>query len=213
MKELNKTNRLTIVVVAIVLVFVTGILTLRKPDLKYVLTPAQSLEMLGDSSDSMTPGKALAILAANDGKTVLIDVRNSIAFGRGHVKDARNIPVRELFTKQNLSFLKDAEKGQQTILIYGETPKQANGPWIMLRQLGFKNVLFVNGTFNQISITENDSISGKTCLQNEVPLIDTAALKKLSASSSLSQTNVENPGPDKKTVKPAKVEPASGGGC
>jgi rhodanese-related sulfurtransferase len=213
MKELNKTNRLTIVVVAIVLVFVTGILTLQKPDLKYSFTPAQSLEMLGDSSGYLTSGKALAIIAANDGKTVLIDVRNSIAFDRGHVKDARNIPVRELFSKQSLSFLKEVEKGQQTILLYGETPRQANGPWIMLRQLGFKNVAFINSTFGQISSAENDTIAKNPSLLNEVPLIDTAALKKLSASSSPSEKTVENPVPVKKTVKPAKVEPASGGGC
>ena len=83
----------------------------------------------------------------------------------------------------------------------------------MLRQLGFNNAMFVNGTFNQIYDTENDTITGKLCLQNEAPLIDTAALNKLSAPSSLSEKSGEKQIPAKKTVKPAKVEPASGGGC
>lgn len=214
MKELNKTNRLTIVVVAIVLVFVTGILTLRKPDLKYSLNPLQSLELLKDNANYISSDKAQTILAANDGQTIFIDVRNSIAFDKGHVKDAVNIPVRELFTKLNMEFINELEQSGQTALIYGETPRQANGPWMMLRQLGFNNIVVFDGTYHQLNPSAIDSIPGKLCLLNEVPVIDTAALKKLSAASLSAGAKTAEPAkPIKKTAQPVKVEPSTGGGC
>ena len=211
MKELNKTNRLTIVVSAIILVFLVGLLTLRRPEIKYTLSPDQCLELLSDSSNYVSPARALILLASNDGKTVFIDVRNSIAFSKSHVKDARNIPARELFDKGNLSFLKETEKAGQTVLIYSDTPQQANGPWMMLRQTGFKNIMLLNGSFNQFSNSENDSISGELSLNAEMPLIDTAALKKLTATPIVVST--KKPGPAKKSVVPVKAAPSSGGGC
>jgi rhodanese-related sulfurtransferase len=209
MKELSKTNRLTIVVVAIVVVFAAGLLTLRKPEIKYSLSPEAVIEMLGDSSNYISPERLQSLLEQNDGKSLLVDIRNSIAFDKSHIQDARNIPVRELFTKQNLTFLRSAEKGGQTILIYGESPRQANGPWILLRQSGFNNIKLVNATLNQLGISESDTLSGKYSLLNELPLIDTAALKKLTEA----PASVEKPVQAKKTVVPVKTTPSSGGGC
>jgi len=209
MKELSKTNRLTIVVVAIVVVFAAGLLTLQKPEIKYSLSPEAVIEMLGDSSNYISPERLQSLLEQNDGKSLLVDIRNSIAFDKSHIKDARNIPVRELFTKQNLTFLKSAEKGGQTILIYGESPRQANGPWILLRQSGFDNIILVNGTLDQLGISAGDTLSGKSGILNEFPLIDTTALKKLTEAPASS----EKPVPVKKTVVPVKTTPSSGGGC
>lgn len=214
MKELSKTNRLTIAVVAIILVFIAGLLTLRKPEIKYMLNPVQCIGLLKDSSNYVSPEKALAILAQNDGRTVFIDVRNSIDFGRGHVKDAYNIPVRELFFKYNLTFLKELEKGGQTALLYGETPQQANGPWMMLRQTGLNKALVLNGAYNQLNTAVADSLKSKLNLFSEKPLIDTAALKKLStATLPAGEKPAATATPVKKIAQPVKVEPSKGGGC
>ncbi|PKP03809.1 MAG: hypothetical protein CVU14_01395 [Bacteroidetes bacterium HGW-Bacteroidetes-9] len=214
MKELKKTNRLTIVVIAIVLVFVVGLLTLNKPDIIYKLTPVQSLEMSQDSSGYISPAKTLEMIASNDGKLIFIDVRNSIAFNKSHLKNAKNIPVRELFLEKNIEFLQELEKGGQSALIYGETPQQANGPWMMLRQIGINNVMLVCGTYSQLNKSIADTLSAKPCLLTEIPVIDTAALRKLTTPDIKPiEKIVQKSKPVQKVVIPVRVEPSSGGGC
>jgi rhodanese-related sulfurtransferase len=213
MDELNKTNRLTIAVIGIVLVIIIGLVTLRRPDIKYSLTPAESLSLLNEPGLIVTPDQAASILKDSAGKTIFIDVRNSIAFERGHVKNAVNIPVRELFSKSSKTTLRDIEKAGQTAVLYGETQQQANGPWLMLRQTGFKNVLLFTGNFAQLDITNSDSMTRLLPQLSETPLIDTAALKAISAPAIGGKETSQTINAEKKKVTPVKKTGSSGGGC
>ncbi len=212
MNELSKTNRLTIVVVAILLVIITGLITFRRPDLKYVLSPNESLLLLNDKSLVVTPDQAAEILKNSAGKTLFIDVRNSIAFELGHVKNAVNIPVRELFDKKNKSVFRDLQKAGQKAVLYGETGQQANGPWLMLRQTGFENVLLFTGNYSQLDPANSDSVTRSLPQMSETPLIDTLALKALTSPANGSQEGMPAK-PVKKSVAPVKKEASSGGGC
>ncbi len=213
MDELNKTNRLTIAVIGIVLVIIIGLVTLRRPDIKFTLSPAESLALLNDSTQVIKPEQATALLKDSSGKTVFIDVRNSIAFDRGHVKNAVNIPVRELFAKKSKATFRDIEKAGQTAVLYGETQQQANGPWLMLRQTGFKNVLLFTGNYAQLNIVSSDSLTRLLPQLSETPLIDTAALKAISAPSAVGKIASQPAKPEKKSVSPVKKAASSGGGC
>jgi len=210
MEELNKTNRLTMIVVAFVLIIIIGLITFRRPEVNYVLSPAESLALLNDPALVITPEQAMALLKDSSGKTVFIDVRNSIAFDRGHVKNAVNIPVRELYTKKNKSALREIEKAGQTAVLYGETQQQANGPWLMLRQTGFKNVLLYTGSYTQLDMAHTDSVTMLLPQLSETPLIDTVALKLISAPVTTSKKVAKT---EKKTVVPVKKTGSSGGGC
>ncbi len=212
MNELSKTNRLTIVVVAIVLVIITGLITFRRPDLKFVLSPTESLQLLNDQSLVITPQQAALLLKDSDGKTLFIDVRNSAAFELGHIKNAVNIPVRELFDPKNKSVFRDLEKAGQTAILYGETEQQANGPWLMLHQTGFKNVLLFTGNYAQLDPASSDSVTLSLPQMSETPLIDTLALKALTSPANGRQAAVPAM-PVKKSVAPVKKEARSGGGC
>lgn len=213
MKELTKTNRLTIVVVAFVLVIVTGLITFRRPDIKYVLTPSESLLLLNDTSAYVTPLQVNSMLRDSSGKNVFVDVRNSIAFDRGHLKSAVNIPVRELFSEKSKSFFKEIEKAGQTVILYGETQQQANGPWLMLRQTGFKNAKLFTGNYAQLDPAQADSLTRLLPQLSETPLIDTAALKALT-SPKMADKKIDQPAKaTKKTVVPVEKEASSGGGC
>lgn len=210
MDELNKTNRLTIIVVAFVLVIITGLITLRRPDIKYVLSPAESLALLNDTALVITPDQVFDLLNDSSGKIVFIDVRNSIAFGRGHVLHAINIPVRELFTKRSKTVFREIVKAGQTAIIYGETQQQANGPWLMLKKTGFKNVLLFTGNFAQLDLAHADSLTRLLPQNSETPLIDTAALRLVSAPVGAAKVVAK---PEKKSVAPVKKTSSSGGGC
>jgi rhodanese-related sulfurtransferase len=212
MDELNKTNRLTITVVAIVLVIIIGLVTLRRPDIKYTLNTSESLALLGNPALVITPEQAVSLLKDSTGKTMFIDIRNSIAFERGHVKNAINIPVRELFEKTSKATLRDIEKAGQKAIIYGESQQQANGPWMMLQQIGYKNALLFTGNYVQLD-PNPDSITKLLPQFSETPLIDTAALKALTAPKSTDKTATKPTGTVKKKVAPVKKEASSGGGC
>jgi rhodanese-related sulfurtransferase len=213
MDELNKTNRLTIAVIGIVLVIIIGLVTLRRPDIKYSLTPAESLALLNDPASVITPVQATALMKDSSGKTVFIDVRNSIAFDRGHIKNAVNIQVRELFAKKSKATFLDLEKAGQTAVLYGETQQQANGPWLILRQTGFKNVLLFTGNYVQLDIANSDSLTRLLPQLSETPLIDTAALKAISAPAKTGKDAAQPVKSEKKKVTPVKKEASSGGGC
>jgi rhodanese-related sulfurtransferase len=210
MDELNKTNRLTITVIIIVLVIITGLITFRRPDVKYTLSPVESLALLNDTTLFITPEKAVTLLKDSAGKNVFIDIRNSIAFDQIHVKNAVNIPVRELFTRKSKSIFREIEKSGQTAIVYGETQQQANGPWLMLRQTGYKNVLLFTGNFNQLDFPYTDSLTRLLPQYSETPLIDTAALNSISLPTG---TNKIEAKPEKKKVTTVKQTGSSGGGC
>jgi len=213
MDELNKTNRLTIVVVIIVLVIITGLITFQRPDVKYVLSPTESLALLNDPSLVITPYQAVALLKDSSGKTVFIDVRNSIAFEMGHIKNAVNIPVRELFSKSSKSTFREIEKSGQTAVLFGETQQQANGPWLMLHQTGYKNVKLFTGKYEQLDPAQADSAIRLLPLYSETSQVDTAALKLNPASTSGEKGSSKSGKTDKKTVSPVKKVSSSGGGC
>ena len=213
MEELNKTNRLTITVIIIVLVIITGLITLRRPDVKYKLTPTESLALLNDPALVITPEQAVALLNDSAGKTLFIDVRNSIAFDRGHIKNAVNIPVRELFSKKSKTVFRDIEKAGQTAVLYGETQQQANGPWLMLRQTGFNNVFLFTGSYAQLDIANSDSLTRLLPQLSETPLIDTAALKAISTPAAGGKETSQPAKTEKKKIAPVKKEASSGGGC
>jgi rhodanese-related sulfurtransferase len=213
MDELNKTNRLTIAVIGIVLVLIIGLVTLRRPDIKYSLTPAESLTLLNDPSQVITPEQATALLKDSSGKTIFIDVRNSIAFNRGHIKNAVYIPVREMFAKKSRAIFHDIEKAGQTAVLYGESQQQANGPWLLLRQTGFKNVILFTGSFAQIDMTTADSLTRLLPQLSETPLIDIAALKAITAPAAVGKDASQAGKTEKKSVAPVKKATTSGGGC
>jgi rhodanese-related sulfurtransferase len=212
MQELIRTNRLIMVVAAFVLVIIIGLVTFKRPEVKYVLSPAESLALLNNPEAAITPEKAATLLKDNSGKTLFIDVRNSIAFEKGHIKNAINIPVHDLFARENRSVLRDLEKSGQEAVIYGETEQEACGPWLMLRQTGYKNVKLFTGTYSQLDPSNTDSLTRLLPQLNETARIDTAALKFVSTSGVTK--SVSKPAETgKKSVKPVKKQASSGGGC
>ena len=210
MDELNKTNRLTIAVVAFAIVIIIGMITFRRPEVTYKHTPAESLALLNNPALLVTPAQTTGIVNDSAGKYVFIDVRNSIAFGQGHIKNAINIPVRELLSKKSRQIFHEIESANQTAILYGETQQQASGPWLMLHQTGFNSVKLFTGNYAQLNMANADSVTKLLPQLSETPLIDTAALKAVSAPK---QEKTEIKPAAKKTVSPVKKEASSGGGC
>ncbi|MCS4570405.1 rhodanese-like domain-containing protein [Clostridium perfringens] len=74
----------------------------------------------------------------NDGEvTLILDVRNEDEFAEGHLKNAIQIPVKEL--KENLS---DIEKFKdELVLVYCRSGKKSAEAVDILKENGFKNLV------------------------------------------------------------------------
>lgn len=90
-------------------------------------------------------GNKLSLLQAtqmiNQGKVLVLDVREADQFAAGHLRDARNIPLKEL--PQRIGEL-DKLKGRAVIVIC-QTGTQASRAESSLKKAGFTEVYGLNG--------------------------------------------------------------------
>lgn len=69
----------------------------------------------------------------------LIDVRNQLAFEKGHIKGFKNIPLSEL-----PKYLEELPK-EEEIVVIGEDNSQSNKACSLLGRVGFSKVINVSG--------------------------------------------------------------------
>jgi rhodanese-related sulfurtransferase len=77
------------------------------------------------------------------GNLLLIDLRAPIEFDRGHLPNAVNIPAAHLLDDSSLKLLAQSP----ATVLYHESASGANGPWLMLAQLGFENIKILHGAY------------------------------------------------------------------
>jgi rhodanese-related sulfurtransferase len=133
--------------VIFVIVIIAGLLTITQPRLKYALSPEQTISLVVSDNNGVTPEKLENALTGSTENIELIDIRNHYEFARGHIPGAKNISAVELLEKDNIKWLKQLQEDRFVVTIYGEDQMQANGPWMVLRQLGFDNVNVLLGGY------------------------------------------------------------------
>ena len=144
--ELNP-KRTVITMVIFVTVIIVGLLTLTNPRLKYELTPEQTVLLSVSDDGGISPEKLDNILTGSTGGVEIIDIRNRDAFAKGHIPGVNNISAIELLEDDNIKWLKDLQKNGFDVIIYGEDQIQANGPWMVFRQIGLNNVDVLRGGY------------------------------------------------------------------
>lgn len=111
------------------------------------------LIMLGSGAALLIPslrrgGEQVSTLQAtqmiNQGKTLLLDVRDSAAFAAGHVREARNIPLKELPNR-----LGELEKFKnKNVIVVCTSGLQSSRATALLRNAGFGTVMSLSGGLN-----------------------------------------------------------------
>jgi len=215
MKDTNqRTNRLSIAALFFVVVIILGFLTLRKPTFEFKVPINQALEQVLSFEDEMTQEAATEIVTNNVGGYQFVDIRNPYEFAKGHIETAINISRKDLLASKNVAFFDQMSKDSVTVILYGYDQSEANGSWMMLKQLGYQNVKILLGGFGYYSGETYDMFSESEIPQYlvEEPKYDFAALMdKLSDGSSAIKSennNTEVVIPERKKKK-SKVE----GGC
>jgi rhodanese-related sulfurtransferase len=90
-------------------------------------------------------GSKVSILQAtqmiNQGKTVILDVREPAEFAAGHIRESKNIPIKEL--PKRVGEL-DKFKSKSVIVVCASGPQSAKAA-SQLKNAGFQNVFSLTG--------------------------------------------------------------------
>jgi rhodanese-related sulfurtransferase len=213
-RHIHETNpwRTFITVVIFIAVIVVGLLTIRKPKLSYVLTPQQTVDLIVLEEHVMYPYELEDILYGDIDTVILIDIRDKFEYGRGHIEGAENISAITLLTQENLKKLKQTMDNGMTIVVYGNDQLQANGPWMVFRQLGFDNVKVLLGGYKYYR--EWKDILGDTYYEDSyllgAPRYDFA---EVAASVSMAAGDETATSPKPVTVRRKKKTSVAEGGC
>ncbi len=156
MKELTRTKRLTYVTVIVILVIIIGVMSTKQPRLVYQLTPEESLWAVLSLEDEIFPEDVASVFEYEDPGYVVVDIRNPYEYYKGHLQTAVNIPVPDLLSEDNMRFFKQLEQDSMTVILYGQDQLEANGPWMVLKQLGFDNIKVMLGGYGYYTTSSLD---------------------------------------------------------
>ena len=209
--ELNPKKTLAVAIIFVV-VIVVGFLTTKQPRIVYNTTVKQSVKQLQNKKDAyFYPYQLVNFLNHQDKNIVLIDIRNKFVYGQGHIPGSENISAVGLANEKNLERLEDFKKNGITVVLYGKDQLQANGPWMLFRQIGFNNVKVLLGGYDYYKAHKDDLVAtkGDSTYLKGVALYDYAKVAKSSAKSSVTNTAVKKP----VIVRRRKKAAAVSGGC
>jgi rhodanese-related sulfurtransferase len=130
MKELEKTKRISIAAVLSILLLVVGLLNYKRPLYLYSQNSSSTLDTLLKTDYLVPPAEV------GTGQFVLVDIRSSFEYDKGHLPDAINVYAPELLSEENSDMLLELSKGGKTLLLYGNDPDEALPAFMMLSQLG-----------------------------------------------------------------------------
>lgn len=145
-KELERTNRISVSTVIFIVAVVIGFLTFKKPENVFHTNPE-------DTYSALVTKKYLLkdLLVIKDSTIIIVDVRSSFEYGKGHFMHATNIPVSHLLEKDSKAFFDEAVKSHKKVHIYGGNPNESSNAWMFLYQLGYTNIDIIDATYNRFT--------------------------------------------------------------
>lgn len=193
-------KRLTIGVIIFVSLIIIGLITLRRPDFEYQLNETIALQTVMDISNEVSPATVKTVIDDENSGYVFIDLRNPYDFNIGSIKNAINIQVSELLSPSSLEQFRKWKEEAAVVVFYGKTQTEANGPWMLMTQLGFTNTRILAGGYDYYSY---DAKPGDTTVMNyamEKPMVDFSELIK-----GITQETVAGPETEKTVQKRPEV--------
>ncbi|MCG6186620.1 rhodanese-like domain-containing protein [Maribellus maritimus] len=158
--ELNPWRTL-IAVVIFVVILLAGFVTMTKPLLTYHLDMNESIQQLSDENAYFYPWELDGFIKKEAQNVVLFDIRDNFIFGQGHIPGAENISANDLTQEDNVERLEKLNEMGVTVVLYGENQLQANGPWMLFRQVGFDNVKILAGGYQYYAENKENLLAAK----------------------------------------------------
>jgi rhodanese-related sulfurtransferase len=208
--ELNP-KKTIIALTLFVIVIIVGLLTITNPRLNYKLSPEETVECVASDDGYVLPYELEDVLVGSVDTVILIDIRNTFDFSRGHIPGAENISAVELLNEDNIERLEKLKSAGYCVLIYGDSQLQANGPCMVYRQLGFDNVKALMGGYQYYNLWKDslpDSYADDGYLLG-APKYDYA---DLAAKSNIDETD-DNSNKSSIKIQRRKKSTVAEGGC
>jgi rhodanese-related sulfurtransferase len=175
--------------------------------LAYIFRPKYPEYNAGlDETSRLMTDQSKQILIQDIASKQLIDIRPANVHAQGHPANAVNIPLRQLLDKESVGLLdKLLENGQEAV-IFGSDELQATAPWLLLQQLGYKNLKLLKGGY-----TSKNEFKDTPAASNEIPAFDkTAFLVKPELTKATDNQTIRK---TTETVIPVRKPASTGGGC
>ncbi len=198
MNRFLKTNSLWLSLLGLAVIIVVLAFIFRPKSFEYQISTEKALKLMNDQSMQVDV-KDIA------GKQ-LIDIRPTNLFAQGHPQNAINIPSRLILDGESIEVFDELFQNGQEAVLFGSTELQATAPWLLLQQLGYRNLKLLKG-----GLAANGEFSETALSSTEVSVVDTTAFKAKPQGITTPDTKVVK----KKTeaVVPVRKAASSGGGC
>ncbi len=153
MKELEKVKRISIASTLFILAVLIGVLTFERPKNTYAINTKDTLKKLTNNNDYI-----VSLNDINNPDVVLIDVRSAYEYDKGHLTNAINISTPEILSDENQSIFSELKNTNKTVVLYGNSPEEANIPFLLLYQMGYDTIklLAVTNKYSQNKLITNE---------------------------------------------------------
>jgi rhodanese-related sulfurtransferase len=111
----------------------------------YKLSAEQILDELKSGTQYLEPEQVAQMLVEKDPYLQLIDIRPLNEFEKFSLQGAISIPIDNLLSPD---FVETFDQDTKMNVFYGNGTTQANEAWMLLRQLGYKNIYVLRGGLN-----------------------------------------------------------------
>jgi rhodanese-related sulfurtransferase len=111
----------------------------------YKLSAEQILSEIKSGTQYLEPEQVAQMLVEKDPYLQLIDIRPQNEFEKFSLQGAANIPVDNLLSPD---YTEVFDQDIKLNVFYGNGTTQANEAWMLLRQLGYKNIYVLRGGLN-----------------------------------------------------------------
>ena len=174
MRELKKTYRILIGAVVFLFIILIGLLTLGTQKYPFVSGTDEALNESIKGGDKISPMEIAKSILNKDDKVVFVDVRSQYDFVKGHLPNAKNIYSADILDENNFEFFEGLEKNGINAVLYGESVTEANIPYMILKQIGVKNLKILNCSYDFFVGKKMEEIVGMTNVNfdDEVAMIN-----------------------------------------
>ncbi len=194
MNQFIKSNKLWLGLLGLAIIIVFLGFLFKPKTIDFKVNATEAVKLLNDSQIQVS----ISDLAGKQ----LIDIRPADLFAQGHPETAINIPVRNLLDDESLELFDRLLDNGQAAVLYGSDQLQATAPWLLLQQLGYKNIKILKGGY-----TLNNEFKEPILSSTEAMVLDTAVMKAKPVNAL--ETEKKKP----QVVVPVRKEASSGGGC
>lgn len=215
MKEFVKKNIIALLALLIVVITVAAVAIRNAGQVEYKGDLKHALALLNSGEGEISPAELQQMLQDKTKTVVPVDIRSEIEFSRGHIEGAVNIPAYDLLGKRSLRFFKKLSKDNGMAVLYANTQSEANGQYLLLKQVGIENAGILQGGYllcAQMPLADSLMKAKIPVWAAELCRIDTLAMKapKADKTNAVTATKQDKP---KQTVTPVKKQASTGGGC